>query len=269
MMSKWSPFIEDDQPEEKSIPLWVHLKNVPTTMVSWEGLSFITSPVGVPIRLHPETAQCINIKTPKVFVNAYLTKELPKKIFFNLLGKETLVECVYPWLPTRCSNCMKWGHLEKTCLAPKKTEMGTQLHVEIEEGEILGTVLKAPENMNEDIQKEDHREDSSPTKQLEHEKDKDQATVSTELEEVRVVETEQTLILGKGSEEDKNDEGNKVALKETEWSDVTPGKASRSPKKINSKVEQSLIISNSRFSVLAFTDEDGEEEEMVEIAGGT
>ncbi|KAF3524256.1 hypothetical protein F2Q69_00048779 [Brassica cretica] len=117
--------------------------------------------------------------------------------------------------------------------------------------------------MNEDIQKEDHREDSSPTKQLEHEKDKDQATVSTELEEVRVVETEQTLILGKGSEEDKNDEGNKVALKETEWSDVTPGKASRSPKKINSEVEQSLIISNSRFSVLALTDEDGEEEEMV------
>ncbi|KAF3577059.1 hypothetical protein DY000_02028940 [Brassica cretica] len=85
--------------------------------------------------------------------------------------------------------------------------------------------------MNEDIQKEDHREDSSPTKQLEHEKDKDQATVSTELEEVRVVETEQTLILGKGSEEDKNYEGNKVALKETEWSDVTPGKACRSPKK--------------------------------------
>lgn len=26
VMSKWTPFIEEDQPEEKSIPLWVHLK---------------------------------------------------------------------------------------------------------------------------------------------------------------------------------------------------------------------------------------------------
>ena len=77
VMSKWSPFVEEDQPEEKSVPLWVHLKNVPMNMVSWKGLSLIASAVGVPTRLHPETAQCINLKMPKIFVNADLTKELP------------------------------------------------------------------------------------------------------------------------------------------------------------------------------------------------
>lgn len=43
VMSKWS---EDTMPEVKSVPLWVHLKNVPMDMFSWKGLSFITSAVG-------------------------------------------------------------------------------------------------------------------------------------------------------------------------------------------------------------------------------
>lgn len=91
VMSKWSPFVEEDQPEEKSMPLWVHLKNVPINMVSWKGLSLIASPVGVPARFHPETAQCINLKLPKIFVNADLTKELPRAMNFKLNGTKTLV----------------------------------------------------------------------------------------------------------------------------------------------------------------------------------
>lgn len=137
VMSKWTPFIENDQPEEKSISLWVHLKHVPMKMVSWKDLILITSPAGVPVRLHPETAQCLNLKVPKVFVNADLTKELPQSMNFNINGKDTLVEYIYPWLPSRCSNYLKWGHLEKACLAPKKDSCSiTPNNVDVEEGEI-------------------------------------------------------------------------------------------------------------------------------------
>lgn len=257
VMSQWTPFIEDDQPEEKSIPLWVHLKNVPTSMVSWQGLSFITSPVGAPVRLHPETAQCINIKTPKVFVNADLTKELPKKMFFNLFGKETLVEYVYPWLPTRCTNCMKWGHQERACLAPKKDiEQSTLLSDDIEEGEIEGILSVEKQNGNAE-------EEIPETNKSESEKAEGQDMEETLLtspaqpeKSMVLLETEQTLCSGKETENGKSDEEY-----EREWSDVTPGKASRSPNKKILEAENVSIVSNSRFSVLSPTGEDGEEVE--------
>ena len=91
VMSKWSPFVEEDQPEEKSMPLWVHLKNVPIDMFSWQGLSFVASPLGTPVRLHPETVQCLNIEVAKIFVNVDLTKDLPKKMNFNIQGRQCLV----------------------------------------------------------------------------------------------------------------------------------------------------------------------------------
>lgn len=126
VMSKWTPFIEDNSPEVTSVPLWVHLKNVPIDMFSWKGLSFITSAVGEPDRLHPETAQCLDFKLAKVFVKADLSKELPKLMKFNHNGKETLIEYSYPWLPPRCSNCQKWGHLHTACVANKSEKKGSE-----------------------------------------------------------------------------------------------------------------------------------------------
>ena len=55
VVTKWSPNELEEKPEVKTIPLWVHLKNGPMNMYSWKGLSFITSAVGRPVRLHPET----------------------------------------------------------------------------------------------------------------------------------------------------------------------------------------------------------------------
>ncbi|KAG7578523.1 hypothetical protein ISN45_Aa03g027070 [Arabidopsis thaliana x Arabidopsis arenosa] len=120
VVSKWSPVTEKDQPEEKSIPLWVYLKKVPMHMYSWEGLSFITSAVGSPVRLHPETAACSNFDVAKIFVNADLTKDLPKKICFSKNGTDFWVDFFYPWLPPRCSICEKWGHLDVRCVANSK-----------------------------------------------------------------------------------------------------------------------------------------------------
>ncbi|KAL1225408.1 hypothetical protein V5N11_009061 [Cardamine amara subsp. amara] len=83
VMSKWSPFREESSLEFKTVPLWVHLKNVPMDMFSWKGHSFVTSAVGEPVRLHLETAQCSNFKIAKVFVNADFSKELPRVMNFS------------------------------------------------------------------------------------------------------------------------------------------------------------------------------------------
>lgn len=94
VVSKWTPDELKEKPEVQSIPLWVYLKNVPMNMYSWEGLSFITSAVGHPVKLHPETASCSNFKLAKIFIKADLSTELPTKINFTKNGVSSLVEFI-------------------------------------------------------------------------------------------------------------------------------------------------------------------------------
>lgn len=85
IVSKWSPIKEDNQPEIKTIPMWVVLKNV-HTMFSWKGLGFLASAVGEPKRLHPETELCTKFEEAKVFVEADMSKELPKNSHVQTKG---------------------------------------------------------------------------------------------------------------------------------------------------------------------------------------
>lgn len=98
VVTKWSPVIEKEKAPAQAIPIWVHLKNVPINMFSWKGLSFVSSPIGTPVRLHPETTQCLDLEEVNIFVKVDLTKDLPKKMNFNVQGQEFLVEYSYPWL---------------------------------------------------------------------------------------------------------------------------------------------------------------------------
>lgn len=87
IVTKWTPNIEESQPEVKSMPLWVSIKNVPHSMFSWKGLSFLASPVGEPIRLHQETQLVTNFEEAKIFVDVDLSKSLPKSYYFNIKGE--------------------------------------------------------------------------------------------------------------------------------------------------------------------------------------
>ncbi|GJY53712.1 non-LTR retroelement reverse transcriptase-like protein [Tanacetum coccineum] len=76
IISKWSPIEEDAQPEVKKMSVWVVVKNVPRYMYAWEGFAFMTSPIGEPIRLHPETDMCKNfVGWARVFDEDVLTKD--------------------------------------------------------------------------------------------------------------------------------------------------------------------------------------------------
>ncbi|XP_056857255.1 uncharacterized protein LOC108820185 [Raphanus sativus] len=105
IVSKWSPSSEEEKQEEEAIPMWVHVEKVSLHMYSWEGLNFITSTVGVPVKLHPETIACTNLE---------------KHITFTKEGKSFTTAYYYPWLPARCKFCEKWGHSESVCAAKGK-----------------------------------------------------------------------------------------------------------------------------------------------------
>lgn len=120
VVSKWTPTIEEEKQEEDAIPMWVHLEKVPLHMFSWEGLSFITSPVGCPVKLHAETIACTNLDEAKVLVKVDVTKSLPREITFTKDGKTFTVKYYYPWLSAKCSYCGKWGHGESVCAKKSK-----------------------------------------------------------------------------------------------------------------------------------------------------
>lgn len=92
-------------------------------MFSRKGLGFIASAAGDPKRLHPDTELCKSFEEAKVFIEADLSKDLPKTFRFQSdRGVDAVVEFKYPWLPPKCHTCSKWGHLKEVCLLNKRTQ---------------------------------------------------------------------------------------------------------------------------------------------------
>lgn len=248
VVTKWSPTELEEKPEVKTIPLWVHLKNVPMNMYSWKGLSFITSAVGRPDRLHPETASCSNFKLAKVFVMADLSKELPKKINFTKNGQSSLVEFIYPWLPDRCHTCGKWGHVEKVCIINKKEASLKTVREIIVEGYKARDERDGVKRVEETAVTKGM--DAGETNSLETETvgEKNCSVKSTE----KTPEVENNGGIDQTVLENDIEEGEVVK----DWEEVTPGKTSKG-QKVKSP-EYAQMISPSRYSALACVDDNGE-----------
>lgn len=94
------------------VPLWVIVRNVPLRLCSWEGLSVLTSPLGVPKDLHPETKDCKNFEKAKILMDVDLTKSLPSSFTFDSgQGENITVGYSFPRLPPRCGEFSQWSHV--------------------------------------------------------------------------------------------------------------------------------------------------------------
>lgn len=233
VVSKWTPIREEADPEDVSIPLWVHLTKVPMNMFSWQGLSFISSAVGGPVKLHPETAACTTFDVAKVFVNAELAKGFPKSINFTIEGKVHCVDFTYPWLPSRCEKCGRWGHIESNCGAKEKQK-------EIEKSS----------------KKKDTVKKDSPSKLKEMQ---EVVVVEPKSPEVEKTNDISANVMNEGHENCEPETELEEGQMENVW--LTPGKTGRSSnkQKQNLKYGEVQIFSQSRFSALSVPEEDVQE----------
>ncbi|KAL0650352.1 hypothetical protein Bca4012_093043 [Brassica carinata] len=251
ILSKWAPLEEkkEDEEEVKIVPMWVTMKNVPSTMFSWKGLGFIASSVGKPVRLHPETELCSNFDEAKVFVNANMTKPLPNAYRFrSKSGINANIEFTYPWVPTKCSLCAKWGHNEKECL--KKKEEVREKDVGNGKENVVPTqsanmeeTMSVPEKSTKgkDTEEFDATVEVSVTDSLDLVGD-DAVEQPSEVEEIR---------------EEIGEAAESGAEVRENWLNVSPGKVGRSAEK---KQDLETVISPSRFQLLA--DEEEEEDHI-------
>ena len=268
VVTKWTPRTEEEKQKEEAIPMWVHLQRVPLHMFSWEGLSFITSAVGSPVKLHPETLACSNFEVAKVFVNVDVSKPLSKEINFSKNGKEFKVDFHFPWLPTRCKLCNKWGHSEKVCVLKGKDKVhDSPPTVPMEEakkgletalsqngniGEVATPVAEDVETVVAEDVAEDVELDGINKEEVLAENMK---TVVGE-EELELNASKNGELVTKIGENEVLGETNKLLL-------VSSSKVGRSPVRFTQKNQTSdFQISGSKFSVLS-----NDEEEEGEITG--
>ncbi|KAG7578003.1 Reverse transcriptase domain [Arabidopsis thaliana x Arabidopsis arenosa] len=224
VLSKWSPIVDTEQAEIKTIPLWVIVKNVPPKYFSWKVLSAITSPLGTPKKLHPDTEACKSFEEAKVFIEVDLTKKLPKFFAFKSeKGGDTIVEFVYPWLPPRCTECKKWGHSISDCLKRKIPK------------EVQPAELKISE-----------------TVETEH------PIVTSGGKHESLDAKEATPIVEANSKETENSGGLAVEIEEGELQWQTPTKIGRSPTKATDLRYGEVSIMTNSFSCLSDKGEQGE-----------
>lgn len=237
IVTKWSPKTEEDiDKEDEAIPMWVHLENVPLHMYSWEGLSFITSTVGFPVKPHPETTSCSKMDEAKIFVKVDVSKELPKEITFSKDGKSFTVKFYYPWLPARCKLCDKWGHGEAVCGSKGKR--------------------KKNRNVSSSPPQDGNEVDANSPERVEK-------SLGADMESNTIKK-----IVGETSSKVQREESNvklnfrKVAevVNTNSWSMVSPGKTGRSL--FISDQRDIVEVSASKFSVLST--EEAEEGELLD-----
>ncbi|KAF8085379.1 hypothetical protein N665_0668s0013 [Sinapis alba] len=105
-------------PEIISIPLWVKLKNIPTTLYSIFGIEWIASGLGEPMLSYKPWLDPTMLGEAKVMVEVELDKPFPQKVVaWDKQGNYSLVDVEYPWLPTPCEKCGQIGHKQKRCLS--------------------------------------------------------------------------------------------------------------------------------------------------------
>ncbi|XP_048612818.1 uncharacterized protein LOC125586942 [Brassica napus] len=239
IVTKWTPTTEEEAQKEEAIPMWVHLEKVPLHMYSWEGLSFITSTVGLPVKPHPETTACTNLNEAKIFVKVDVSKTLPKEITFTKEDKQFMVKFFYPWLPARCKLCDKWGHSEAVCATKGKGKRirnasGSPSQARVKEGG-----------------------GSSPVGGVK------EAVTAQKSGGIDVEGNCEGVAVGVGNiSMEKNSSqrlGIGVAGGTSEWSRVSPAKSGRS---LFTLAQEEVVISASKFAVLSV--DEPEEGELIE-----
>ncbi|XP_026428291.1 uncharacterized protein LOC113324182 [Papaver somniferum] len=132
MVRAWTPLLEREIAELKTIPIWLNFYNVPIHMWNVKGLSLIASYIGNPIMSDKNTLSRQRMNYAIVCVEIDVNCAYPSEVPLIVGGKRITIHVEYPWKPPRCSHCGIFGRsLEKCIVKPKvvvaQTEkVGTQ-----------------------------------------------------------------------------------------------------------------------------------------------
>ena len=120
----WNPEMDLHTESIKSLPLWLPLPDLDIKYWGLGSLSKIGSLIGHPLKSDKYTAEKSMLNYARLLVDVPLDGPFPECVeFFN--EKEVLIRqpVKFEWLPSKCSFCGMFDHLEEVCRkksAPKK-----------------------------------------------------------------------------------------------------------------------------------------------------
>lgn len=124
-VAPWSSEFSQEEPQLTTAVIPVEMRGVPYLLFNKQSLSRLSTAIGKPVSLAPETERKENFEVAKLWVSVNLLEDLPSRIvtgFSN--GREIDIAVSYPWLPEKCSHCDQFGHNDDRC--PRLMSLGQQ-----------------------------------------------------------------------------------------------------------------------------------------------
>ena len=80
LLRNWHAGLVLDKEVPASVPIWVHIHNIPLEYWNVEGLSHIASAIGRPLHVDRMTATCRRISYARICIEVSADQELLKKL---------------------------------------------------------------------------------------------------------------------------------------------------------------------------------------------
>ena len=107
----WTPETATLLPDLTAMPLWVDFRSVPSYLFSHKGIKCLSSHVGKFVKLHPFTERCSRLDVARMLLEVNPHEPLVESMMFtNQECYKVEVGVSFPWFPTHCNICSKWGH---------------------------------------------------------------------------------------------------------------------------------------------------------------
>ncbi|KAF9610948.1 hypothetical protein IFM89_025981 [Coptis chinensis] len=111
----WNVEAEMMRNKISTIPVWIKMSNVPKELWTKNGLSFLASLIAKPMCIDDATVKKLRLLFARVCVEIPLLFHYPKSVSIEVGEREISIGVEYPWKPSSCSTCMKFGHSTNKC----------------------------------------------------------------------------------------------------------------------------------------------------------
>ncbi|KAF5192107.1 Rna exonuclease, partial [Thalictrum thalictroides] len=117
----WSEEVDRLGNKINTIPVWANLYNLPKSMWTKKGISFVASLIGVPLFSDVMTFKKERLEYARVSVEIGCEHKFEPSVKLKIGENVVTVGVEYPWKPSSCSICSRFGHKTSKCSkAPKQ-----------------------------------------------------------------------------------------------------------------------------------------------------
>lgn len=123
ILRAWSKHVEMEKVNLKTIPMWVSLLGLPFQYWSAENLSIIGSVLGKPLYTNQYTKSWERLSCARLCIEINADEPLRETINIHTnKGERHTQRVVYDWKPSRCSECLCFGHSDQQCPKQVRTK---------------------------------------------------------------------------------------------------------------------------------------------------